>query len=335
MKQSSNKNFMIEIMDQSFRASPYRTEKQIRFLMSKYQKSVAIFFSIFERIGIKIALELSKIIPGFMTFFLTNRTIKDSQSFVIPLKKLSAHLKNRFSDKIYVNINQIGEEVLSEKEAKKRLEEYISLLKNPNVNYISVKASTLFSQINSLAMDYTVEEISKRLRLLYLEALKNTNQNSIYGKHKFVNLDMEEYKDLEITLLSFMKVLEEDEFKNYTAGIVLQAYLPDSFLAQKRLTKWALERIKKGGSPIKIRLVKGANMEMEKTESSLRHWELVTYENKTDTDSNYKRMLKYALEEERFKSVHIGIASHNLFDLSYAYEMILEKQAMDFVDLKC
>ena len=335
MKQKENKNFMIEIMDQSFRASANRTEKQIHFIMNKYKNSVSNFFSIIEQIGIKVALFISNFIPGFMTFFLTDRTRRDSRSFVIALEGLSKHLNKRVTDKIYANVNQIGEEVLSEHEAKRRLKEYTDLLEDPYVNYISVKASTLFSQINSLAMDNSVEEVSKRLRILYSHAMKNKNQNSIYGSDfKFVNLDMEEYKDLEVTILSFMKVLDEEEFKNYTAGIVLQAYLPDSFPAQKKLTEWAIERTKKGNASIKIRLVKGANMEMEKTESSVHGWEVAPYEQKVDTDSNYKRMLKYGLEDERFKSVRLGIASHNLFDIAYAYEMIILNSAFDFVDFE-
>ena len=43
------------------------------------------------------------------------------------------------------------------------------------------------------------------------------------------------------------------------AGIVLQAYLPDSWEEQMKLCAWAKERVEKGGARIKIRLVKGAN----------------------------------------------------------------------------
>ncbi len=52
-------------------------------------------------------------------------------------------------------------------------------------------------------------------------------------------------------------------FNEFSAGIVLQAYLPDAHGIQKELTEWAMERVKKGGAPIKIRIVKGANLAME------------------------------------------------------------------------
>ncbi len=98
--------------------------------------------------------------------------------------------------------------------------------------------------------------------------------------NKFINLDMEEYRDLAITVAVFKKTLEKPQFKDFYAGIVLQAYLPDSFLWQKDLTDWVRARVENGGAPIKVRLVKGANMEMEETEASQKHWEMVTYTEK-------------------------------------------------------
>ncbi|MGA1822185.1 MAG: hypothetical protein ACMUIG_06640, partial [Thermoplasmatota archaeon] len=37
---------------------------------------------------------------------------------------------------------------------------------------------------------------------------------------KFVNLDMEEYRDLEITTAAFTRTLDQEEFKHHSAGIV-------------------------------------------------------------------------------------------------------------------
>ena len=94
---------------------------------------------------------------------------------------------------------------------------------------------------------------------------------------KLLTLDMEEYRDLEITVAAFKQTLEQDEFKNYAAGIALQAYLPDSYAVQQSLTAWAKARVANGGAPIRIRIVKGANMEMEKLESAIRNWPLAPY----------------------------------------------------------
>jgi RHH-type proline utilization regulon transcriptional repressor/proline dehydrogenase/delta 1-pyrroline-5-carboxylate dehydrogenase len=67
---------------------------------------------------------------------------------------------------------------------------------------------------------------------------------------------MEEYKDTELTLDVFMTVLSFPQFKNYSACIVLQAYLPDAWHFQTELLEFAKNRVANGGAPIKMRLVK-------------------------------------------------------------------------------
>ncbi len=57
---------------------------------------------------------------------------------------------------------------------------------------------------------------------------------------------------------------------------------------------------------------------MELVESSLHNWPLAPYDNKLDVDANYKRMVDYGMIPENIHAVHLGIASHNLFELAYA-----------------
>ena len=83
---------------------------------------------------------------------------------------------------------------------------------------------------------------------------------------------MEEYRDLHLTAEAFKRTLMEEEFMHLEAGIVLQAYLPDSWEEQMKLCAWAKERVEQGGARIKIRLVKGANLAMEKVEASMHDW---------------------------------------------------------------
>ena len=145
---------------------------------------------------------------------------------------------------------------------------------------------------------------------------------------------MEEYRDLSLTVRAFQRALGNPDLKDLKAGIVLQAYLPDAHLWQKELTQWAKDRVASGGAPIKVRLVKGANMEMEKTEASLKHWPLAPYSRKIDTDSNYKIMAEYALRPENIAAVHLGVGSHNLFELAYCYELACQNQVTENFSLE-
>ena len=145
---------------------------------------------------------------------------------------------------------------------------------------------------------------------------------------------MEEYRDLYLTVDVFRDVLDEEEFATLPAGIVLQAYLPDSFAVLQELSTWARERKQRSGADIKIRLVKGANLAMEQIEASLEDWPQAPYQTKAESDANYKRMLEYACRPENAAAVRIGIASHNLFDIAYALLLTERRGVRNRVDFE-
>ena len=141
---------------------------------------------------------------------------------------------------------------------------------------------------------------------------------------------MEAYRDLAITAEAFMRTLDQAEFKNFSAGMALQAYLPDSYHMLEKVTGWARKRLDGGGNPIKIRIVKGANMEMELIESALFDWPPAPFDSKVEVDANWKRMVDFGMQPENIKAVHLGIASHNLFDIAYAYLVARQNQVTDY-----
>src|SRR5690606_34398239 len=83
--------------------------------------------------------------------------------------------------------------------------------------------------------------------------------------------------------------------------------------------EWSAARRARGGAGIKVRLVKGANLPMEQVEASLHDWPLATWSTKQHTDTNYKRVINYALHPDRIENVRVGVAGHNLFDVAYAW----------------
>lgn len=266
---------------------------------------------------------------------LTKRQLrKTTETVILPgeEKPLAHHMKQREKEGVRVNLNRLGEAILGEEEARRRLQTYLQDLAKPGVEYISIKISTLLSQINLLSWEETLDLLAERLRVLYRAAMA-TYYKRPDGSFvpKFVNLDMEEYRDLALTVALFRKVLDEPEFFQYQAGIVLQSYLPDSYPIQQELTIWAMQRCMQGGAPIKIRIVKGANLAMEQFEASLRLWPVAPYTSKPDVDANYKRMVTYGCRKEHAKAAHLGIGSHNLFDISYAMLLRVENDVVPYV----
>ena len=193
------------------------------------------------------------------------------------------------------------------------------------MNYISVKISTIASQINLLAWDKTLGVIKERLRRLFRVALSG---------NKLVNLDMEEYRDLHLTVAAFTGTLDEPEFLQLRGGIVLQAYLPDSWQVLQDLTEWAARRADRGGARPKVRLVKGANLAMEHVEAEMHGWHAAPYATKEETDANFKRMLEYACEPEHARVLRVGVGSHNLFDVALSLVLREQNEVEDSVEIE-
>ncbi|MGB6329335.1 MAG: bifunctional proline dehydrogenase/L-glutamate gamma-semialdehyde dehydrogenase [Halarcobacter sp.] len=331
-----DKALLIELMDQCFRCdSNARIADQIIFLLEKH--GMAHFFTTKDKTLLWLFQNFGKFLPNLSVPIFVDQIREDTKTVVIKGEEepFNKHLIMRKEEGTRVNINLIGEVVLGEEEASERMEKYLKALSNPNIDYISIKISTIYSQISALDFEHTVEVLVEKLSKIYAQAVKYPYIKPDGTKtNKFINLDMEEYRDLAITVEVFKRTLSKPEFRDFYAGIVLQAYIPDSFIWQKDLCDWAKTRVENGGSPIKFRLVKGANMEMEETEASQKHWEMVTYTDKSDTDSNYKRMTRYALQPENAPFMHIGTASHNLFELAYATTLAQTNKTSEFHTLE-
>jgi RHH-type proline utilization regulon transcriptional repressor/proline dehydrogenase/delta 1-pyrroline-5-carboxylate dehydrogenase len=286
-----------------------------------------------------------------------------------------------------LNLNLLGEAVLGEKEAARRLDGTRALLERDDVDYVSIKVSSIASQLSMWSFDEAVTRVVERLTPLYELAAGASaapaprplapNEQSFTGiiapltadserayaatQHgatlpagstrvagpaapiagrrasgppKFINLDMEESRDLDLTIAVFQRILSQPQLQHLEAGIVLQAYLPDALDALQGLTEWAQARRAGGGAPIKVRVVKGANLAMERVDAAVHGWPMATYGTKQSADANYKRVLDWAFTPEHTHAVKIGVAGHNLFDVAYAWLLARQRGVDDRIDFE-
>jgi RHH-type proline utilization regulon transcriptional repressor/proline dehydrogenase/delta 1-pyrroline-5-carboxylate dehydrogenase len=315
-----DKAILTALIDQGFRAQDAeRAADQLRHVLATC--GLPRFFSLPEKALIQLFLWFGYLMPEVTVPRITARMRADSRHVIIAgePEPLGAYLDARRAEGLRVNVNHLGEEVLGEEEARTHMATYLADLSDPRIESIAVKISTICAQIHPLPFEATVARICERLSILYREAAA-TRYRRADGSTvpKFVTLDMEAYRDLALTAAAFMRTLDQPEFHQHFAGMALQAYLPDSFGLLQEITSWARRRVDAGGSPVKVRIVKGANLEMELLEAALNDWPSAPFDTKLDVDANWKRMVGYALRPENIRAVHLGVASHNLFELAYA-----------------
>jgi len=303
--------------------------ERIKLLIEKY--GVPSFFSSSDKMMLNLFTSFGYKFDGIAVPLFKRRLRTDTSKVIINEKPslLNKHLNDRYSKQIGQNVNLLGEVVLGDGEANHRYEHYLEALKDPRINYISIKISGIYAQINAHNYAQNKVDLCERVARIYQQAIDFPFVDKAgVKKAKFVNLDMEEYKDTELTLDVFRTVLSYPQFKNYEAGIVVQAYLPDAWEFQSQLLEFATARFAAGGAAIKMRLVKGANLQMESIVSSLKGWENPVLDSKIKVDANYLHILDRALLPENACAMHVGVASHNFFSIGYAY-LLAQKNKTD------
>jgi RHH-type proline utilization regulon transcriptional repressor/proline dehydrogenase/delta 1-pyrroline-5-carboxylate dehydrogenase len=336
MADPHGKELTIALADQAFRSRrPERIADQLAYLLERY--GVPQYMDWWERVALLLGGAMAHYLPSLVVPPIVARLRHETQNVILPGEEedLRRYIEARRAVGMRLNLNQLGEAILGESEAARRLEAYLALLAREDVEYISVKVSSVFSQIDLVAFAATVAHVAERLRTLYRAAARHRYVHPD-GRitPKFINLDMEEYRDLDLTVTAFREVLDEPEFLPLSAGIVLQAYLPDSHRVQRALTAWARARRARGGAPVKLRIVKGANLAMERIEAAVHGWAQAPYEHKAEVDANYKRMLEYGCRPEHAEAVHLGVASHNLFDVAYGLVLRETRQVPPWVEFE-
>lgn len=308
----ADKATLVEMTDQAFRTNaPARVADQLTFLLDV--QGIPRFFNPVEQAMLRGFQSFGEYLPGVAVPLVKEKMRQETANVILPAEPelLVKHLQQRQQTGVSMNVNLLGEALLGEDDARARLQNYIQLLRLPDVHCLSVKLTTLYSQVSALAYEHTIDVVADRLDSLY----RNANHHC---PPKFVYLDMEEYRDLYLTADVLKRTLDRRGLEKTAAGIALQAYVPDSFGVLQDLIAWSKQRVENGGSALTIRLVKGANWEMERVHASTSGWPMAPYEKKVDSDANFKRMLRALIDAAALGQVRVGVASHNLFDVALA-----------------
>lgn len=275
-------------------------------------------------------LGLGSLAPGLLSGAIKKNVTEMAKMFITGenAEEALGVLKKARKNKLGFTADILGEATLSEKEALEYQRRYLDLIEwlakeintwepesqldqdqwgdIPKVN-VSVKLSSLYSQIKTQAWEESIQVLCERLDPIFQSAMQNK---------VFINLDMENYDLKDLTLDVFRRMLLKPEYKNYPHwGIVIQAYLRDSHEDIKKLCDFAKSRT----TPFTVRLVKGAYWDFETIISDQRHWPIPVYTNKKESDANYELCAETLLKNHSYIKAAFG--SHNVRSISAAIVM--------------
>jgi RHH-type proline utilization regulon transcriptional repressor/proline dehydrogenase/delta 1-pyrroline-5-carboxylate dehydrogenase len=226
-------------------------------------------------------------------------------------------------------LDQLGELVVSQKEADQYLERVLEIIEGINKHikkgernsaginkaHVSIKVTALCHNFKSQDFNYIYNQIAPRLKKILIAAYEN---------EVFINIDAEHYYVRDQVFAIYKKVLlETPELKEYKdTGIVVQAYLRDAYEHFNEVVELARER----GIRMPIRLVKGAYWDAETIEADAHNYEAPQFLNKEETDIYFRQIVFKSLEKS--DAIQLALASHNIQDHSFA-EILREENFPD------
>lgn len=216
---------------------------------------------------------------------------------------------------VEVTVDLLGEATVTEEEADRyaqRCEDALRTLAaaapEPLMVNLSVKVSALTPQLRAIAPERGMDGARPRLRHLLRVARD-------LGAH--LHVDMESFDTREAIQGLTLELLGEEEFREGpSAGVVLQAYLTESAEHLDELLAWC--RAHPRGTPLLVRLVKGAYWDHEVVDAAQHGWTPPVFEDKRATDRQFEALTRTLIDATAEGVVRTAIGSHNLRSIAHA-----------------
>ncbi len=267
-------------------------------------------------------------LPSWAVARLTERTMQRMAKGLIAGRdagEVFQELKRLRHQHTSFTLDILGEACLSEMEAQEYVRRYFDVLETlppktarwspdpfldeapwgeiPRVN-LSLKITSLYSQIDPVDFEGSRRAVVAVLKPLFIKARE---------QGVFVGLDLERFAYRDLTFAVFSDLALDPELASYPhLGITVQAYLRDSAHDVQSLVDLAGRR----GTPITVRLVKGAYWDYETTAARQEHWPVPVFSRKAETDAQFELLAKILIENSELTRPALG--THNIRSIATA-----------------
>ncbi|HEX6949210.1 MAG TPA: proline dehydrogenase family protein [Nitrospira sp.] len=168
---------------------------------------------------------------------------------------------------------------------------------------LSLKISALSPHLDPIDPDGSFESVARRLRPI-VDAAMRAPASLIF--------DMEQAETKDLLIAIFTRLFTEPAYRTFPhAGLAVQAYHRATVQDVEALLTWVRQR----GTPVTLRLVKGAYWDSDTIRYRQRGWPVPLFEHKADTDTNYEALVRTLLEASAV--IRPAFGTHNLRTLAY------------------
>ena len=172
---------------------------------------------------------------------------------------------------------------------------------------LSLKISALSPHVDPIDPEGSFDSVARRLRPI-VDAAMRAPASLIF--------DMEQAETKDLLIMIFTRLLMEPAYRTFPhAGLAVQAYHRATMQDVEAILAWARQR----GTPVTLRLVKGAYWDSDTIRYRQRGWPVPLFEHKAETDANYEALVRTLLEASDV--IRPAFGTHNLRTLAYIEAM--------------
>ena len=277
--------------------------------------------------GLALRTTQNRIAASISAFVIKRHVRSMAEMFIIgrDARDARAALQKLWNQGFGFTVDLLGEASVSEAESEVYVRRYDDLIEflpsetarwkpneildrgpagsHPRAN-ISLKLSAMDHLLDPADVEGGVRRLLRRVRPLLRRAR---------DLGAFINFDLEQWSLHEIAFRVFETLAAEPEFASWPhLGIVMQAYLKSADDDLDRLLALAAKR----GTPLTVRLVKGAYWDYEFVQSGLIGVPCPVFLKKPETDAHYEHLIRRLLENR--DKIHSAFGTHNLRSITVA-----------------
>ena len=207
---------------------------------------------------------------------------------------------DRYRDRCVEALSLLGRESASWPSAPRLEHDHLGPI--PRVQ-LSIKISALSPHLDPIDPEGSYRSVAARLRPI-LDLAMRLPASLIF--------DMEQADTKTLLVEIFTRLFAEASYKDYPhAGLAVQAYHRETARDIEALLTWVRRR----GTPITIRLVKGAYWDSDTIRYRQRGWVVPLFEHKAETDANYEALTRQILSQTSL--IRPAFGTHNLRTLAH------------------
>jgi RHH-type proline utilization regulon transcriptional repressor/proline dehydrogenase/delta 1-pyrroline-5-carboxylate dehydrogenase len=234
-------------------------------------------------------------------------------------EKLGQALAAIRADGARLDLALLGEPVLGEAAARRRVVATRELLERDDVSHVSIPVASVVGSGAAWGADERAAAAVEALTPLYELALAS-------DPPKTIDLEVGAHSDLDLAIDVFTRLLDQPLLAPLEAGIEIQAHVPDALASLQLLTDWARGRVARGGAPIRVRLTAGAGVALEAVDAAVHDWPVATHVSRAEADAALLRVLDHALRPVSAEFAHLGLVTDDPFVVAHAWTLAKRRE---------